>query len=201
MSSPQALPFWRVVGADLYRYGGCVSIRVFVKHYFLTPGFRYTFWMRLSNHLRQKSLILRPCHYLCRAILYRCGVRYGISIPYNTRIGPGLYIGHHGGIVVNDEVVIGRDCNLNHEVTIGVKYGGRNPGVPVIGERVYLAPGCKVIGRIFLGDDVAVGANSVVVESVPNSGVAAGVPAKVISFKGSSGYVVNTARALHAGVI
>ena len=192
MSSPHTVHFWSVVGADLHRYGYGVSIRSFVKRYFLAPGFKYSFWMRLANHLRQKSLIWRPGYYLCRAILHRCSVRYGISIPYNTRIGPGLYIGHYGGIVVNDSVVIGEDCNINHEVTIGVKYGGRNPGVPAIGDRVYLGPGCKVIGGICLGNDVAVGANSVVVESVPDSGVAAGVPAKVISLKGSSDYVVNT---------
>jgi len=192
MSSRHAVHFWSVVGADLHRYGHGVSIRSFVKQYFLVPGFKYSFWMRFANHLRQKSMIWRPCYYLCRAILHRCSVRYGISIPYNTRIGPGLYIGHYGGIVVNDSVVIGDDCNINHEVTIGVKYGGRNPGVPVIGDRVYLGPGCKVIGGISLGNDVAVGANSVVVDSVPDFGVAAGVPAKVISSKGSSAYVVNT---------
>ncbi len=192
MSSPHAVPFWSVVGADLYRYGHGVSIRSFVKQYFLAPGLKYSFWMRLAGHLRKKGLIWRPAYYLSRAILHRCSVRYGISIPYNTCIGPGLYIGHYGGIVVNDSAFIGEDCNINHEVTIGVKYGGRNPGVPAIGDRVYLGPGCKVIGGICLGNDVAVGANSVVVESVPDFGVAAGVPAKVISSKGSSEYVVNT---------
>lgn len=194
MSIPQALSFLSVVGTDLGRYGDGVSIKAFVKQYLFTPGFQYAFWMRLTNYLRQKGLIWRPCHYLCRAILHRCSVKYGISIPYNTCIGPGLYIGHSGGIVINYDVVIGHDCNINHGVTIGAKYGGKNPGVPVIGDRVYLGPGCKVIGGICLGDDVAVGANSVVVESVPDSGVTVGIPAKVISFKGSSEYVVNTQR-------
>ena len=192
MKDQHAVPFWNIVGADLHRYGHGVSIRSFVKQYILAPGFRYCFWMRLANHLRGKSLIWRPGYFLCRAILHRCSLKYGISIPYNTRIQPGLHISHYVGIVVDDQVIIGHDCNINHEVTIGVKYGGRNPGVPVIGDRVYLGPGCKVIGGISLGNDVAVGANSVVVESVPDSGVAAGVPAKVLSFKGSSEYVVNT---------
>jgi serine O-acetyltransferase len=194
MSIPQTLAFWSVVGADLRRYGNDVSINIFVKRYLLTPGFKYTFWMRLTNCLRQKSLLWRPCYYLCRIMLHRCGVKYGIEIPYNTRIGPGLYIGHYGGIVVNYNVAIGQDCNINHEVTIGAKYGGKNPGVPVIGDRVYLGPGCKVIGGICLGNDVAVGANSVVVDSVPDFGVTAGVAAKVVSFNGSSEYVVNTQR-------
>jgi serine O-acetyltransferase len=192
MSHPQTLGFWPLVGADLARYGGGVSFASFAKAYFLLPGFKYTFWMRLAGYLRQRSVIWRPCHYLCRVILRRCSIKYGISIPYNTRIGAGLYIGHHGGIVINDQVIIGRHCNINHEVTVGAKYGGKNPGVPLIGDRVYLGPGCKVIGGITVGNDVAVGANAVVVDSVPDFGVVAGVPARVISLKGSANYVVHT---------
>ncbi|MBS0168629.1 MAG: hypothetical protein JSR29_21335 [Nitrospira sp.] len=192
MSEQYQVRFWSVVGADLHRYGHGVSIKSFVRQYFLTPGFKYTFWMRLTLHLRHKKIIWRPGYYLCRVVLHHHSLKYGISISYNTCIGPGLYIGHYGGIVVNSEVVIGRDCNINHEVTIGAKYGGKNPGIPVVGDRVYLGPGCKVIGGICLGNDVAVGANSVVVDSVQDFGVVAGVPAKMISSRGSSDYVVNT---------
>lgn len=190
---------WSVIEADLYRYGHGVSVCSFAKQYFLVPGFKFSFWMRLANHLRHRSIIWRPAHYLCRAILHHYSLRYGISIPYNTRIGPGLYIGHHGGIVINSDVTIGRDCNINHDVTVGVKYGGRNPGVPVIGDRVYLGPGCKVIGGICLENDVVVGANSVVVDSASACSVVAGVPAKKISLKGSSDYVVNTQATRRAG--
>lgn len=147
--------------------------------------------MRGAWWLRQRGPLLRPLHYLCRILLHRCGVRHGIAIPYNTRIGAGLYIGHFGGIVVNQDAVIGRDCNLNHNVTIGVKFGGANAGVPVIGDRVYLGPGCVVIGGIRIGDDVAVGANAVVVASVPDSGIVAGVPARLLSRRGSGDYVTN----------
>lgn len=194
MSAHLKKSFWYMIGADLYRYGNGISIRSFFKHYFLTPGFRYTFWLRLAAYLTQASFIWRPVHYFCRAILHRYSLKYGISIPYNTQIGPGLYIGHHGGIVINYKTVIGRDCNLNHDITIGEKFGGKNPGTPIIGDRTYLGPGCKVIGRIHLGNDTAVGANAVVLESVPDSGVVTGIPAKVISFKGSVNYVVNTGR-------
>lgn len=177
---------------DLYRYGSGISFRAFVKHYCLTPGFRYTFWMRLANTLKKASIICKPFYYFSRFMLYRCGLRFGIAIPYNAQIGPGLYIGHYGGIIINSDTIIGRNCNINHGVTAGVKYGGKNPGVPTIGDRVYLGPGCKVIGGVHLGNDVAVGANAVVVDHVPDSGVVAGVPARVISLKGSAGYVVNT---------
>lgn len=191
MNSAQSLRLWSAVAADLYRYDRVVSFGLFMRNYVFNPGFKYTFWMRLACYLRQQGIIWRPVYYLCRIMLYRCGVRYGISIPYNTRIGPGLYIGHYGGIVINDEAIIGCDCNISHGVTLGVAYGGKNPGVPVIGDRVYLGPGCKVVGGIYLGNDVAVGANAVVVESVLDHSVVVGIPAKVKSFKGSSAYVVN----------
>lgn len=192
MSATAPVTLWQLVRGDLYRYGSGVSITSFIRHYLFTPGFRYTFWMRLANYLQKRGMVWRPSYYLSRAMLHRCGIKYGISIPYNTRIDPGLYIGHHGGIVLHYQVVMGRDGNINHDVTVGVKYGGKNPGVPVIGDRVYLGPGCRIIGGVHLGNDVAVGANAVVVESVPDGGVVIGVPGRLISTKGSSEYVVNT---------
>lgn len=192
MNAPHGWLFRREVCADLYRYGSGVSVRALVKHYWTTPGFTYTFWMRLANHLRQRSLIWRPWYYLSRVMLRWQSRKYGISIPYNARIGPGLYIGHFGGIVLSDKVVVGRDCNINHGVTIGEKFGGKNPGVPVIGDRVFFGPGCVVIGGISVGNDAAIGANAVVVESVEASTVVAGVPARVVSSRGSSVYVINT---------
>lgn len=186
------LSVWQIIKADLYRYGSGVSFRAFARHYLSMPGFKYIFWMRLANDLRKRSRIARPGYWLCRLTLHHYEVKYGIAIPYNTQIGPGLYIGHYGGIVINHAVVMGRDCNVNHCVTIGAKYGGRNPGTPVIGNRVYLGPGCKIFGGLSVGSDVAVGANAVVVTSVPDAAVVTGVPGKIISLKGSGNYVVNT---------
>lgn len=192
MNSIQSLRLWNIIAADLYRYNRVISLGTLMRNYVFNPGFKYTFWMRLAHYLKQRGVIWRPVYYLCRLMLHRCSIKYGISIPYNTRVGLGIYIGHYGGIVINNETIIGRDCNINHGVTLGMTYDGKNPGVPVIGDRVYLGPGCKVIGGIYLGNDVAVGANAVVIESVPDHGVVVGIPAKIKSFKGSSKYVVNT---------
>ena len=87
---------------------------------------------------------------------------------------------------------IGRNCNINHGVTIGTTYGGKFPGTPVIGDNVYLGPGSKVIGGITIGNNVAIGANAVVTAPVPDNAVAVGVPARVVSDKGSVDYIVNT---------
>lgn len=139
-----------------------------------------------------------PLYVMSRFILAHYQYKYGISIPYNTDIGPGLYIGHFGGIVVNPCAKIGPNCNINHCVTIGAAYGGKNPGTPEILDNVYLGPGSKIIGGITLGRHSAVGANCVVTKSVPDYGVVVGIPGEVVSLKGSSEYVTNTVPPLRA---
>lgn len=124
-----------------------------------------------------------------RAILRHLTFKLGVSIPPKTRIGSGLYIGHFGGIFVNDQSVIGRDCNLSQGVTIGQANRGRNVGSPVIGDGVYIGPGAKIIGAVKVGNNVAVGANAVVTRDVPDDSVVVGVPAEVISLDGATGYI------------
>ena len=174
--------------ADLFRYGATAG--ELVKHLCKYPEFRFVFVMRTVNFLKGKPHLLL-LYYLVRLLYARMKVKYGINIPYNTPIGPGLFIGHYGGIVVHSEVKIGRNCNLNHGVTIGIAYGGNNPGVPIIGNNVYLGPGSKIFGGVTIGNNVAVGANCVVTKSVPENAVIVGIPGKVISYKGSGAYVVN----------
>lgn len=156
------------------------------------PGFKYTFLMRTAKYLSYKNNGLRLLYILSRWVLHHFQIKYGINIPYNTVIGSGLYIGHYGGIVVNHEAKIGRNCNINHEVTIGATYGGKHPGIPTIGDHVYFGPGSKVIGGINIGNYVAIGANSVVTTDIPNNAVVIGNPAKIISLNGSTNYIVNT---------
>jgi serine O-acetyltransferase len=102
----------------------------------------------------------------------------GISIPPTARIGKGIMIEHFGGIVVNSGCVIGDFCTISHEVTIGNKRPGGK--APVIGNNVYICVGAKVLGDITIGDNCIIGANTVVMESIPASSIVAGIPGKVI---------------------
>jgi serine O-acetyltransferase len=113
----------------------------------------------------------------------------GISIPPDCRIGPGLYIGHFGQIILHHDVVIGRDCNLSQGVTLGLGSKGDRWGVPTLGDRVYIAPGAKVIGPIHLADGTVVGANAVVVKDTAENAVVVGVPAREISREGSGRFI------------
>ena len=179
-----------LVKSDLYRYCGNINNIVFFKIFLSTPGFKYTFILRTAAYLKNINIMF-PFYIIARLLLVRYEYKYGISIPYNTQIGPGFYIGHFGGIIINYEVKIGSNCNVNHEVTIGKSYGGKNPGTPTVGDQVYFGPGCKVFGSISIGNHVAIGANCVVSSIVPDNAVVVGIPGKIISFNGSGSYIVN----------
>jgi serine O-acetyltransferase len=112
-------------------------------------------------------------------------------IDYTADIGPGLYIGHFGQIIVHPKVSIGKNCSLSQGVTIGLSNRGENVGAATIGDEVFIGPGAKVIGKVNIGNRAAIGANAVVLKDVPDQAVAVGVPAKIISYKGSEGYVNN----------
>lgn len=114
----------------------------------------------------------------------------GISLPFTAKIGKGLYIGHFGGIIVGTQAVLGEYCNLSNGVTIGQAGRGGSQNTPIIGDRVYIGPGAKVFGGITIGNDVAIGANAVVTQDLPDNAVAGGVPARIISYKGSKDFVI-----------
>ncbi|MFL5318924.1 MAG: serine O-acetyltransferase [Myxococcaceae bacterium] len=113
----------------------------------------------------------------------------GIQLPPGTTVGPGLYIGHFGGIIVSSHAILGARCNLSQGVTIGASTRHGKRGAPRLGDRVYVAAGAKVFGPIAVGADVAIGANAVVNSDVPAGVTVAGIPAQVVSRRGSAGLI------------
>lgn len=122
-------------------------------------------------------------------------MKYGFQIPWQTNIGPGLYIGHYGTIIVNPNSTIGVNCNISIGVLLGLNHkldaDGHSLGFeyPVVGNRVSLGNNCKVIGGVEVGDNCIVGVSAVVTKSLPANSVAVGCPAKVISMTGSGAFV------------
>lgn len=120
---------------------------------------------------------------------------WGIEIPRNAKIGPGLYIGHYGGITVSAGAIIGRDCNLSQNITIGVSGAGARRGVPILGDNVYVAPGARLFGKIVIGNNVKIGANAVVHKDLPDNAVAVLDPGfKIISYAGNGPVQADEAR-------
>jgi serine O-acetyltransferase len=66
---------------------------------------------------------------------------------------------------------------------------GENRGSPKLGDRVFVGPGACLFGSITIGNDVAIGANAVVTKDLPDNAVAVGVPAKIVSYKGSQDFI------------
>lgn len=126
---------------------------------------------------------------MARLMLWHYKFKLGISIPHSTKIGPGFYIGHFGGITVNGETQIGTNCNLSHGVTIGRANRGAKTGVPVIGDHVFIGPGAMIFGAVRIGNHVAIGANSVITNDVEDNAVVICPRSVIVSHDGSAGYV------------
>ncbi len=103
-----------------------------------------------------------------------------VALPAGAEVGGGLRVGRVGGIAVAPDVYIGRDCDLSEGVTIS-SLGG----APWIGDRVHIGPGAKLSGPIRVGNDAAIGANAVLESDVPDGAAVAGIPADVVSDRGS----------------
>lgn len=101
-----------------------------------------------------------------------------------TNLGFGAYfktpphLPHHlNGIIVAPNAIIGENCTIFQQVTIGQDENGN---APIIGDNCYIGTGAKIIGNITIGNNVKIGANAVVVKDVPSNCTVVGVPGKII---------------------
>lgn len=155
----------------------------------LFPGFQAVAFYRISRWLNTRSkrhLVWWWPLLILEAVVTRLvEIVTGIYISPNAQIGAGLYFPHFGCIFIGEGAVIGRNCDVYQGVTIG--YSGRpgQSGYPVLGDRVFVAAGAKVIGPLQVGHDVAIGANAVLTKAAPDHVVVLGIPGKVHSRQGS----------------
>jgi serine O-acetyltransferase len=110
-------------------------------------------------------------------------VLFGLEAPARLEIGPGLVLMHTQGTVLG-AARIGSNVTIFHQVTLGAKAADlayRPELRPIIGDDVVLSAGAKVLGALTVGAGATIGANAVVLKSLPPNCVAVGVPAKVLS--------------------
>ncbi len=131
----------------------------------LKPEFRNLFYKRIGK----ASLLIQ---WLCP----KMGTLYIAA----NQIGPGLFI-QHGFATIIAAKSIGKNCWINQQVTIGY---ANATDCPTIMDNVTISAGAKIIGGVTLGNNVKVGANAVVVRSVPDNCTVVGVPARIVKRDG-----------------
>jgi serine O-acetyltransferase len=104
----------------------------------------------------------------------------GIEIHPGATLGPGFFIDHGMGVVIGETAEVGADVTIYHGVTLGGTSLARGKRHPTLGDRVVVGAGAKLLGAIEIGDDCRIGANSVVVKSVPANSVVVGVPGRSV---------------------
>lgn len=100
----------------------------------------------------------------------------GADIPLNSKIAGGLILPHPNGVVIHPDAIIGPNCLIFQQVTIG---SGKNGTPPIIGGNVDIGAGAKIFGNIRIGNHVVIGSNAVVIKDVPDYHTAIGVPAVI----------------------
>jgi serine O-acetyltransferase len=137
---------------------------------------------RLSNWLyvdKPIALIRIPLKLFSLVIVKACVVFLDMDLDPQATIGVGLYISHTGGVHINPGVVVGRNCDLTHGVTIGASAMGRQ-GVPVVGDDVYIGTGATLVGKIKIGNGAKIAANTLVMTNVPAGATVMGVPGRIV---------------------
>jgi len=126
----------------------------------------------------QPRVLRMPFSFLYKLLRMLASMLCGIEIPCETTIGRHFVIEHSGAIVISGDAVFGDNCVIRQGVTVGLRYTGQRAS-PVLGDRVDIGAGAKLLGAIRIGSDVAIGANAVVLCDVPDGCTAVGIPARV----------------------
>jgi len=161
----------------------CMFIPIFYPATWPIIVYRFGSWV-----IRIKNPIFRIPLYLVYFPFKRLvEVLTTIDISERAVIDEGLFIAHIGNIVIGYPAEIGHHASIHQGVTIGGEGSGGD--YPKIGNMVYLSAGAKIVGPVKIGNGVVVGANAVVVKDAPDNAVLGGVPAKIISSRGSREFI------------
>ena len=174
-----------IIAADLYRHFGLKGKKGLMKG-LSYPGFRYTFLFRKVSMTDKKSL----AGFLYRLLIRRYRYKYGFEINPEAQIGKGFYLTSHIGSVIIGRVVMGKNCNVGHLVTIGRGIAGDRKGFATIGDNVWIGTGAVIIGNIQIGNNVLIAPNTYLNFNVPDNSVVYGNPGKIIKAREpTNGYI------------
>ena len=146
-----------------------------IEVFLLYPTIHALIAYRISHYLYINKLF-----FLARLISQISRFFTGIEIHPGAKIGRGLVIDHGMGVVIGETAEIGDNVLLYHGVTLGGTGKDKGKRHPTVGKNVVIGAGAKVLGPIYIGSNSKIGANSVVLNNVPEGATAVGIPAKNI---------------------
>ena len=136
----------------------------------------HAIWLyRLSHWLWVKKL-----HFLARWLSQFARWVTGVEIHPGAEIGRRFFIDHGMGVVIGETTEIGDDVTFYHGVTMGGVSLEKGKRHPTLGNKVVVGAGAKVLGAIEIGEGSRIGANAVVVKSVPPESVVVGIPGQIV---------------------
>ncbi len=124
------------------------------------------------------AIVRKPFSFLYKVMFKAVQVVAGVELPCEVTVGKNFVIDHFGGIVISGYARFGDNCRIRTGVVVGLSRV-EDPCAPVFGNNVDIGAGAKVLGRVTVGDNVLIGANSVVTRDVPSDSIAVGLPAVV----------------------
>lgn len=148
------------------------------------PQLLFRYWLRTYEYLinckniKCRKILLLIAKYKFRKYSVACSY----TIPPNA-FDIGMHLPHYGGIIVNGNVKIGKNCSIRPFTVIGNKRNGDNNDVPTIGDNVTIGCNVSIIGGIKIGSNVIIGAGAVVINDVPDNSIVVGNPARILSSK------------------
>lgn len=149
------------------------------------PGVHAILGHRLSHRLWRRGHF-----YLARLLAFLIRFLTNIDIHPGAEIGRRFFIDHGAGVVIGETAEIGDDVTLYHGVTLGGTSWNKGKRHPTLGSGVLVGAGAKILGPIVLGDNVRVGANSVIVKDVPANQTVVGIPGRIV--QGDRGMSMNS---------
>jgi serine O-acetyltransferase len=181
---------WQTLHADVFRYRASIHRRALLSAWLHEPGFRFTYYLRKVAHYHPTRRSTGVLSYLYNRGQYdHYRFKYGFDISPTTSIGPGLYLGHFGGVVISPHAILGANINIAHGVTIGATSRGARIGAPTLEDRVWVGTNAILVGKITIGHDALIAPGAFVNFDVPPMAVVLGNPGQIVADTGSIGYV------------
>ena len=147
--------------------------------FFLYSGYKAVRKYRRAHWFYQHNM-----KFIARFLSQRARNKTGIEIHPAATIGKGLVIDHGMGVVIGETTVIGDNCLIYQNATLGGTGKDHGKRHPTLGNNVMVGAGAKVLGPFTVGDNAMIAAGAVVLSEVPPNSTAVGIPARIVKING-----------------